>query len=346
MARRFWLSVLFVCFGLLASAQPNQLETGIALSQKGNHDGAKKVFLEIISKTPSDLEAKLELSRELMYLGEWTECFRYCKELIAQKKDTSIQRKTYVTYGTALDASGDKKGAVRAYKKGIVEYPGYYLLPFNLGVTYYVMGKKEDATEQFMRSARLNPSHASSAFFLALVMEERKNRIASVLALMRFLILEQKGSRSIIALGGLLQKLEGNVSRSGENQVNITVEPGQLDKKGEDNFASVDLFLSLTVATQMGNDGEKRSGADRLIAEINTLCSSLETNRSGQKGFFWQNYAPFFIELMKSGHAETISYIFLSYASDPANDVIQWVSDNKEKIESFFVWESNYRWPK
>ena len=226
------------------------------------------------------------------------------------------------------------------------EFPSYYLLPFNLGVTYFGIKKKELAMEQFALAARLNPAHAGSSLYLASIMEEQKNRIGTILALMRFLILEQEGQRAIQALGALRQKLEGNVTKSGDNQVNIVVDPGQMDKKSENNFAAVDLYLSLTVATQLGKSGAKQNDGERLAAEINTLCTSLEANRSGQRGFFWQYYAPFFIELMKNGHGETLAYIFLSYKADPVNEVIQWISANKEKTDAFFSWESNYQWPK
>ena len=67
--RTLFLS-LCVCICFFSKAQTSQLEIGITLSQKGNHQEASKIFTEILTNDPGNLYAKLELSRERMYLGE------------------------------------------------------------------------------------------------------------------------------------------------------------------------------------------------------------------------------------------------------------------------------------
>ncbi|MCC7303723.1 MAG: hypothetical protein IT233_13870 [Bacteroidia bacterium] len=335
--------ILFFLTGT-ATAQSPEIEFALKLSLKGDHAGAREALLDLLKKEPANLRAKLELSREHYYLKEWEPCFRLCRELLDQKKDTAIRRQTYVVYGTCLDASGDPKAAVKVFKKGRDEFPSYYLIPFNMGVTYYSMGKKENAAEALYASARLNPHHPGSAFYLAVIMDEQKNRIATLLALMRFLILEQEGSRALAGVELLVRKMEGNVSKGDNNQMNITVEPGSMDKKAENNFSTVDLFLSLSVATLYGKDTQ-HTPAEKLAKEIQALCTALAANAEGQKGFFWEFYAPFFIAMEKNGHAETLAYVLLSYYTDPGEDISAWVTEHRTKADAFFEWEKNYFWP-
>ncbi len=340
------LFCLFSIYGHSQSTVESLFNEGLDLSDKGDFQGAKKKYEEGLKLNPGHAATKVEMSRTHLYMKEYDLCISLCKDILKTTGDTVAKRKTFVTWGTTLDSKDLPEEAIKIYKKGIKEFSTYYLLPYNLGVTLLRINDVDKALEQFERSASLNPDHPGSHFHLALIMEKKKNRIASMLALSRFLILEQQGARTLAALKALEAKIGSNVSKGEKNQINIILDPSGLDDKKENNFSAVDLFLSLSAAASMGEDSINKSPDEKFIRGMNALFTSLSEQEKNKEGFFWQYYTPFFVAMLKNGHAEAFCYVLLSYNGEASQQVIAWVKDNKKKTDSFFDWEYNYKWPK
>ena len=124
----------------------------------------------------------------------------------------------YVTYANALDALRKSDEAMKVYDEGIEKFPGFYQLHFNKGVTLASSGKYDEATSCFQKSVMLNPDHASSHNAIGRLMERNNNRIPSLLAYCRFLVIEPEGTRAEENLKGVEKIVKGNVKQTGKKE--------------------------------------------------------------------------------------------------------------------------------
>ncbi len=105
--------------------------------------------------------------------------------------------------------------ALKIYDEGLKKYPDYYHLYFNKGITLATSRKNEEAIKAFQASTKLNPNHPGS--FNALAVLSSSNRIASILASSRYLILDNKSTRAKGNLDAIISLMNKGVSKQGDN---------------------------------------------------------------------------------------------------------------------------------
>jgi hypothetical protein len=58
-------------------------------------------------------------------------------------------------------------------------------------------------------------------------------------------------------------------------------------------------------------------------------------------GFWWDNYINFYSAMVEQHQVETFSYLITQSGGD--EEVNTWLADNKEKVDSFRTWYSQYQ---
>lgn len=328
--KKLLLSLIAIFSLHFATAQQESIEAlmgaGTSLHDKGDYAGAIAVYDKVIGMDKHLYIAYEEKSLSLVQSGQYEACVKLCKQVLKQFREDEVQAALYINYATALDYLKQPKDAIRIYEKGIKQHPDIYLLYFNKGVTEYNMGNMEDAGADFKKSVTLMPTHAGSNMYLAYSVGDR-NRVAGVMAMATFLILEPVGDRGVKGLQYMNQLLGANVKRTGSNQVNIFVETKK--SKEEDNFHFADMALSLSAA----------GGKSGLAGQLQFLVMDADQET---KGFFASRYYPFFSKLKEKNFLETAAHVMQASAEDAANR--QWLQDNGAKVEWFYDWVKGYEW--
>ena len=90
-----------------------------------------------------------------------------------------------------------------------------------------------------------------------------------------------------------------------------------------------------------GMDSLAKTPADKFDFKLQLLINSLEINLKTGKGFYWEHYVPFFIELKKKNYTNVLSHI-IYYSAD--KDAQVWANVNAEKVREFYDWLQNYQW--
>jgi len=334
------LLVLFVSADL--HAQDDSLKIllyqGVALHDQGDYDGAIKLYDEVISKDPSRLLAWYEKSLSLCATKKYQECADLCKLVLKNFKEGDELDNIYVNYGTALDALGKPDEAIRIYSQGIKKY-NHYLLFFNRGITEYQEKDHEAGIDDFQQTLMLKPLHASSHQFLGYAMYDR-NKVASILSLSVFLMIEPNTARSEKNLK-LLNALYSGFAKKGEDKtVTIFMDRNMPDvkKKKPDDFSLTEFSLKLQVALEYSDSLKGLNPAEHMKGRLETL-SAIGTDK---KGFFTGFYGPFFKTLKEAGWLETAAYVI--YAGSGDEDVKKWITGNEEKITGFMKWLKEYKW--
>jgi len=321
---------------------------GIAYHDKGDYDGAISKYDKALELDKDNLLAMTEKAFSLLSLQKYEESIKYCEKAIEIHKADKGLKTVYVNYGNALDGLNKTDKSIEIYDEGIKQFPDYYQLYFNKGITLSSVKKYDEAILCFQKSVTLNPKHASSHNALARLLNINNKRIASLLAYCRFLIIEPESNRAKENLVSVLKIMKGNVEQTGKRSITINVSPDMLGdttvagKPKENSFASTDLILAMDAGLDYDKKNKKKTEVEQFIRKFETVCSSLNETRKDNYGFYWNYYAPYFIEMKDKQLVETCAYI--AFASSENPDVSSWLKSHKTEIDNFYSWSKSFYW--
>jgi tetratricopeptide (TPR) repeat protein len=316
------------------------LREGIALHDKGDYDGAIRLYDDVIGKDPGRLLAWYEKSLTLYVAQRYQECADLCAEVLKKFREGDELDNIYVNYGSALDALGKPDEAIKVYSQGIRKY-NHYLLFFNRGITEFQHKRTNEAIGDFEQTLLLQPLHASSHQYLAYAVHG-ENKIACMMALSTFLIIESNSNRSEKNLKILQDLLGSFAKKTGERSVTISLDPSSLDgkKSKPDNFSTTEMLFAFSSALDH-SDSLKQflTPADKLKKKLEIFAQMSPENRNG---FFTQFYIPFFRAMQSAGHLETAANMILARSND--DQVKNWISSNEARLNAFAKWLQEYKW--
>jgi len=306
----------------------NLISEGIKLHDHGDYTGAIDLYKRALKFDNRSAQANYEIASSYFAMKDYTNTLKHCDKVIALNSDNMDQ--AYILKGSVEDVLGKPKEAVKTYKLALQKYTKNYLLYYNLALTSFNLKEYKD-TDAALRSAlKLNPSHASSHFLLALSMLVQEKRVPGILALYNFLLLEPKSKRSVSALKTLEEELDKGLKK--EN-----TKPAV--KKGEDEFYTATLMLDLLAASK-SNEANKNKPAAVLFAEnTNTFFTILGEMKKDKKGFWWNFYVDYFYTLAVNKHTEAFCY-YITQSKDEVYS--EWIKANLPKIEAFSEWYTKY----
>lgn len=349
------LLVLLMLAMNLAFSQ-NQVEAeklvdeGVIYHDKGDYNNAITNYNKALELDKDNLYALVEKALTLNTLKSYDECIEVCKLAIKKHPKNATLKNIYVSYGNALDELKKKDAAFDIYDDGLKLFPDYYQLHFNKGITYGSIEKFDKALLCFQKAILSNPNHASSANAIARIEKINGNKIPSILSFCRFLVLEPQSKRAKENLISLYEIMNANVEKTGEKSISINIDPKILTektKKGkpkENDFSSTELISTMDVALDYDEKNVNKTEVQNFIRKFETICSSLNEMKKNNHGFYWEVFAPYFIEMKEKNFLETFGYIV--YASSKTTDVNEWLDKSQKEIDAFYQWNKDYNWKK
>lgn len=321
------------------------IDNGIHLHDQGQYKQAITKYKEALKIDRNNVTASYEMAFSYLSLKNYTETERLCQEIINKNPKSKTLKNVYTTYANSLDQRGKSKEALTIYDKAIEMFPDYYMLYFNKGITSYGLKDNAVAQNSFKKSAQLNPNHSSSFFYLGIVEDNMGNRISSILALSRFLILAPKGERAKQILPHLTKKVNNLHSYIKNDNSTSTVSTA---KKRTDTAASEfkeveeNLGLLAVVSSIPGIDDKEKTVLEEFETHMQTIFELLNAYKKDKTGFYWEFLSPFFIELEKNKFTETFVYDINSYENDDKT-VDKWFKKNQKKYDKYIDWVNNYK---
>lgn len=342
-------TLLFLLFftGVYAQnkAEADKLvDAGIVLHDKGDYDGAIKIYDKALELDKDNLFALTEKSLTLNSINKFDEVITVSKHAILTHPNSGLQN-IYVNYANALDHLKKSDEALKIYEEGIQKFPDYYQLYFNKGICYANLNNRTEALSCFQKSLILNPKHAGSLNAIGLL-ETNSNRIPAVLAFSRFLIVEPQTNRSKKNFESLKSLLTKGVTQTDKKAVTINIDSAMLPDstgiKKENDFSMTDLILSMSAGLDFDKKNIKKTDAENFIRKFEVICSSLEETKNDNTGFYWNFLAPYFIEMKNKKLIEPFAYI--AYIDSGTEDIAKWHKKNQDKLDNFYEWSKNYKW--
>ena len=340
------LVILFVTISFLSFAQDKEkasilINEGVKLHDAGKYDKALAKYREALAADANNKVARYEMSYTFMSAQQYDSCAYYCESLKKDNPDDDLLKNIYVNLGSSYDYLKQPEKAIDVYNEGIKKFKDFYLLYFNLGLTYGLsLNEVEKAEEAFEKAVMLKPTHTSSHYWLFKI-TKGDNKIPAALAASLVAILEYNTDRSKEAATFVVKTLSPEIKKDGNTTtISLSLPMGSSAKKSENDFSFVDLGLSLMASTPLG-DTLKLDEQGKFSMQYQMLCGMLD-NHKKYKGFYWKYYAPFFSALKKEGYGELVSYLILQANND--SDATLWVQSHSKDIEAFSKWFSNFSW--
>jgi len=313
------------------------IQEGISLHDASRFEEAIKKYELALEIKPNSGLAHYEMSYSYMGLGDYKNSAKHAKKAI--KIDDGSRLMGYVVYGSALDEMGKREKALQVYKEGIKEF-NHYLLHYNYGLTAFRLKRLEEAKKAMMKAIEINPAHPNSHLILSAIMEQTDNKVRAMLSSLFYLFLDPSSEKSKMVYQQLVKLQGGSIVKSGnETTINIS---GLLLDSDADEMESIAVILNILQATkgmeiEDEETGEKITYSDEKIFDLtnSSLFSALEEKQEGQKGFFWEFYAPFYIALQDAGHMD----VFNNYvATSQGEKRSEWAKQHEEEYAKFAQW--------
>ena len=345
------ISILFFCVTISSGQDRINAEKlvaeGIAFHDQRDYKSAIEKYDEALKLDRYNLFALAEKALTLFYSGDYEKCAEVSKFALDKygNSDDSNLKNVYVNYANSLDQLGKKDQALKIYDKGIKEFPDYYQLYYNKGITLVSNPKTlEEALVCFQEAIRKNPNHASSHNALARMLLSQNKRIPSLLVFCRFLSIEPQSQRAKENLAFLNSSISKNVTKNDDNSINISINENLLPDKRKDienDFSTSDMILSMDTALDHDASNKDKSDVENFARKIETLCETFKESKM-RKGFYWDYYVPYFIEMSNKKHIETFSYI--CHISTGDEKTLAWLKDHKQEVDNFTNWSKNFLW--
>jgi hypothetical protein len=96
----------------------------------------------------------------------------------------------------------------------------------------------------------------------------------------------------------------------------------------------------MSAALDYDDKYKNTTDVEKFIRKMETICSSLNETGKNSSGFYWEYYAPYFIDMKKNNLVETFAYI--AFASTETEDVASWLKAHSSETDHFYEWSNAY----
>jgi tetratricopeptide (TPR) repeat protein len=354
--RNFLLILIFGMFIGVIHAQDRDgaeklVSEGLKRHEKGDYVGAIAKYDQALKLDKDNLMAMAEKGISLMSMNRYNEAIEISRDAIHKHPGNEFLTTVYVTIGNALDETGKAEEALAVYDEGLKAFPAFYLLHFNKAITLVRLDRLDESLASLELAVLCNPDHPGSHNAMATILFSQGKKVQSLMATSRFLVLEPQTNRSVINLNRLKLLLGVNRKpKSKQKSHTIYLSPDMLTKAGEDgkplpdNFGSIEMLLALSPVMINTKKVIKEYGQIGAIAiQLEGMFEAMKKLQAENHGFFWEYYAPYFIDMYENDQVKTFVYIAFASSDDKAVD--NWINNNRIAIRSFYDWSKSYEWP-
>lgn len=347
-------------------------QEGIELHEAGEYQAAIAKYKEALDIYPGHPRITYVMAYAYQAMGNYGMAQTVAEKGLKANKKSTETANLFLILGNSYLFQEQFSDALKTYKKGIKKYPTYYMLHFSSGLTHYYIGDAQDGSAKsssfqtargfFEKSIKLEPGHAASHYYLAFMVDHWGMKIPTLMTISRFLALEPEGERAQFLYPFLGPMMMMNPEVDDNNAFNLVLN-GDDDK--EDNFMIIDMSLQVIslagLESDEDDDGDDDGDDDateedplpdfsemtyieQFVFKYDFMCSQIKSSaeEGNKKGYFWEEYAPYFIALYDAGHVETFCHIINVNHEDDGEDILEWIEDNGGNVEAFFAWQQKY----
>ncbi len=306
------------------------MDRGIAFHEEGKYELSLIEYRKALDLEPKNSFINYEMALSYYFMNKKDKAEEHAKIASQEESETGVQG--VILLGTLYDEQGKTKKSIKVYKSALKLFGDYYLIWFNLGVTYNGMNELDKAADAFARAANNRLDHSSSHYALATMKQLQGNLAEAFLPMYFFLLLEPDSERSLKAVTAINDMWKQGVSEKSETEITINLAP----TKGNEPMIASELFISMLEASKNLEENEGKSEFELHQNKAETFFSFMaELDLGKRDDYYTQYYIPFFSRIAESGHIET----FLRYAlQSRSQESREWIVTHTDEFNAFFTW--------
>jgi len=308
------------------------------LAEKGKYADAALVYEKLLKLNNTNPRILLDASYAYFDSGNYEKSLEYA--LKAAEFDTDFKYEIFVEIANSYDMLGESQKAIEYYKKALKEKPDYNYLYYNLAITYYRIGNKEKARMLLKKTLSLEPNMAEAHLVLGEIYYNDNYTIPALLAYSRVVLIDLKSGKRDLAFERIQSILMNGVENKDGN-INILFNPEEPEYDGD--FSAITLAFNMKKALDLGEKIIPENEIDRVSDWFNTLFTLLEEMQKGNKGFVWEFYVPYFVEMKNKGYVKP--FVIILYYKKYPYAAKSWLDkkENEKLFEEFAEWDKNYK---
>lgn len=162
------------------------------------------------------------------------------------------------------------------------------------------------------------------------------------MALCRLVVLEPTSDRAKDDVGYMQEIMAGNAEKNASGGITIHVDASSIgdSAKKENNFSMVELILSMGAAMPL--DTLHLNTSSKFAFNFKAFCRELKETKNKNYGYYWEYYAPYFIDMNDKDLVETFAHIVFASTDEKENK--EWLHSHKKEIDDFYDWSKAFAW--
>ncbi|TAG02700.1 MAG: tetratricopeptide repeat protein [Cytophagia bacterium] len=345
------LILTFISFFVLYSqlfSQTNEekiqtlIKEGIKMHDAQNYNDALAKYNEVLKIDKNNSQALYEIATTYLVTKKYDECIKYADKVIKNKPNFAYQ--AFDLKGSALDYQGKSEKAIKNYQMGIKLYPNYFMLHFNLGITYLRQNKVKEGENSLRQAITLYSSYPSAHYYLGWIANKRGDKIQTILAMSHYILLENQSERSLDAYKILKMNLNNLINKKSDKDNNITISISAESMKNEESMAAYELFFIPSLEKDKKNTILEVTKTDEMTdfdVQFAQFCNFLDVIKNEKKNIWIDIYVKLFTHIKKAGHLLVASKIIAYPTIDSDSKV--WITGNIEKVKTFAEWYQSFK---
>lgn len=323
----------FLAFATCLFAQDSKeaaktlINEGIALNDSGKYEQAIDKYKQVLKLDPNSTRAQYELGYTLAASGKTKESIPY----LEKTANADGYAQAYDLLASIYDDEKKYDTALEYYKQGIIAFPKFQRLRFNLAISYLRQEKYPEAEASAIEAIKLEPKHASSHRAYAMAMDGERKRANAVLGWCSFIMLEPQSKRSVAAYDQIQKDLNYGIKKTGEKSVTLTISNDELD--------TGNLLTQTSILT--ATDGKEHlTLIDSLglrLGAVFEIAGELKENKD--QPFLMHYFVDYFKNLGKTDNMPTLAHLVSLTAYRDEN--IKWFKENPGKLKALNDWIAN-----
>jgi tetratricopeptide (TPR) repeat protein len=131
--------------------------TGQSRKQLNYWQNDETLFRHALAVTKNNVIARIMLGDNLAHADKLDEAIENYREALAIAPNDTFAANVRCTLGTVLDRAGHPAEAEKEFREALRIAPNFFLAHYDLGIHFILMGRREEAIEQFTIAMRLKP---------------------------------------------------------------------------------------------------------------------------------------------------------------------------------------------
>ncbi|PHR31398.1 MAG: hypothetical protein COA38_08110 [Fluviicola sp.] len=341
--------VLFISTQLFSQTPRDKakalMDLAITVMDEGDTKAARGYLEKAIELDPDNPSYLYEIAFSYSIDKNYKKVIKTCEALTKHK---NVFPKIYQMLGNAYDYDGNSKKAIKAYERGMKEFPNAGNLYLERGNMELMQEKYDAALEYYVEGTKLDPMYPSNYYWCTKLYLSTKNEYLGMIYGELFMNLERNSARTGEISKLLYNTYNSEITFPTDTSVSVsfasnTIYLSDKDIKGKN---AGDNLLAMLTQVNYGSVYEMMLGLS-VIGEKEVSLESLDRIRTKFRENYYSNdkhveFPNALFEYQKkvqeAGYMEVYNYWVLSQGND--EEFTAWKDLNDDTWNAFIDWFS------